>query len=281
LPAFGEIVPGKGSFPFADQRGNADRPIQVWTYRPQGFRPDSPIVFVMHGTLRNGETYREPWVRLADRYQCLVVVPEFSAKQYPTRAYQFGNLRAADGQQVEESKWTFSAIEHLFDHVRQEVGSRRDRYHLFGHSAGSQFVHRLILCKPNARVARAVAANAGSYTMPTSETEWPYGLGKSGVAEARLRQALTVPLVILLGEKDTDPNDRHLPRGRSARTQGAHRFERGLRFYRTALAEANRLGVELKWDWEPVLGVGHDNALMAPAAARILFADEPPPEGGR
>ncbi len=277
-----EIPPGKSDFVFADKLGNEDRPIRVWCYRPDGFGADSPVVFVMHGTLRNGETYREPWLPIAARHHCLVVVPEFSTQHYPgSRIYHFGNLRDADGRPVEEAKWTFSAVEHLFDHVKKETGSRRERYHVFGHSAGSQFVHRMVLFKPGLRMARAVAANAGSYTMPSFETEYPYGLGKSGVPEARLRQALAVPMVVLLGEKDTDPNDRQLPRDAGARVQGAHRFERGQNFYRAARAEAKRLGVELNWALETVPDVGHDNARMAPAAARALFDPAPRPLDAR
>jgi predicted amidohydrolase YtcJ/poly(3-hydroxybutyrate) depolymerase len=274
-PLHAAIPEGKGSFVFEDARGNADRPIQVWTYRPQGFRPESPIVFVMHGMLRNGETYREPWVPIADHHQCLVIVPEFSTKHYPgSRMYHFGNVRSSDGQPIDEAKWTFSAIEHLFDHVKQEAGSQRNSYYIFGHSAGSQFVHRMVLFKPGLRVAAAVTANAGSYTMPTFETEQPYGLGTSGVSEAQLRKAMALPLIVLLGEKDIDPNDKNLPRDAGARAQGEHRFERGQNFYKAGQAEAKRLQVELRWTLQTVPDVGHDNAKMAPAAAQALFALE-------
>src|SRR5262245_774356 len=62
-----EAVPvGRSDFVSVDEKGNADKPIRVWVYRPDKFQAESPIVFVMHGTLRNGETYREPWVTLAD-----------------------------------------------------------------------------------------------------------------------------------------------------------------------------------------------------------------------
>lgn len=266
---------GKADFVFIDQQGNPDKPIQVWTYRPKSFGPESPIVFVMHGTLRNGETYREPWIPIAEEQGCLIVVPEFSTKHYPgSSTYHFGNILTPDGKPVEEAKWTFSAIEHLFDHIKQETGSKRERYYLFGHSAGGQFVHRMVLCKPSLRVALAVAANAGSYTMPSTQVKFPYGLERSGIDETRLRQALTTPLVVLLGDKDTDPNDRNLPRDPAAQAQGSHRFERGHNFFKAATAEAERLQVGLKWTREIVPGVGHDNALMAPAAARLFQASE-------
>jgi poly(3-hydroxybutyrate) depolymerase len=266
------VPPGKSDFVFTDERGNADKPIRVWLFRPQRFTVDSPIVFVMHGTLRNGETYREPWVPLAEGPGALVVVPEFSAEHYgDSRTYQFGNMRARGGDPVEESKWTFAAIEHLFDHIRALTGSKSERYFLFGHSAGAQFVHRMVLFQSSPRIALAVTANAGSYTLPDFEERFPYGLKDSGMSEARLKAALGVPMLVLLGENDTDPDDKYLPKNAEAMAQGATRLARGHTFYRAAEAAGQRLGMPLKWTKEIVPGVGHDNVRMAPAAARAMF----------
>ena len=105
-PAANPIPPGKSDFLFTDDRGNPDKPIRVWLFRPCKFTVDSPLVFVMHGTLRNGETYREPWVPLAEQSGALVIVPEFSLDHYrDTTTYQFGNMRTKSGEPIEESKW--------------------------------------------------------------------------------------------------------------------------------------------------------------------------------
>ena len=42
--------------------------------------------------------------------------------------------------------------------VKAATGNRSERYHLYGHSAGAQFVHRFLYFMPDARVAKAVAA---------------------------------------------------------------------------------------------------------------------------
>ncbi len=266
------IPRGLSDFEFIDQRGNVDRPIHVWAYRPEQFDEESAILFVMHGTLRNGETYRKPWVKLADRWGCLVLVPEFSSEHYPgSNMYHFGNMRDRRGEPVEREKWTFSAVEHLFDHVVEAVGSRRKGYCMFGHSAGGQFVHRLMLMHDQPRAEAAIAANAGSYTMPTLDIEFAYGLGGIDATDEVLRAALSRPLIICLGEEDTDPNDSYLPRAPQAQAQGPHRLARGEKFFETASWEAERLGVDLKWRLVKVPGIGHDNAGMAPAAAKVLF----------
>ncbi len=267
-----EIPVGLSDFEFVDEQGNADKPIRVWLYRPMEYNAESPIVFVMHGTLRNGETYRKPWIPLADQYQCLVVVPEFSKAHYrSSRTYHFGNMRTKDGTEIESSKWTFSAIEHLFDDIRVRAGSRRQKYSIFGHSAGSQFVHRMVLFRNDLRIDRAVAANAGSYTLPSFKTEFPYGLKKSVASDSQLREAFTVPLLVLLGENDTDADDKYLPRAPEAQAQGKHRLARGHHFFSIAQDSARRLKCGLKWQIEVVPNVGHDNKEMAPAAARAMF----------
>jgi poly(3-hydroxybutyrate) depolymerase len=266
------IPPGKSDFLFTDDRGNADKPIRVWLYRPEKFTADSPIVFVMHGTLRNGETYREPWITLAEPAGAIVVVPEFSREHYGgSNAYQFGNMLSQADEPIDESKWTFAAIEHLFDQIKIRAGSSREKYFMFGHSAGAQFVHRMVLFQPNNRIALAVAANSGSYTFPDFSIKFPYGLQDSPTTESRLKASLQVPLLVLLGEKDTDPNDEYLPKSAEAMSQGPMRLARGQNFYQSAEAAANRLGVPLNWKKAIVPDVGHDNALMAPAAARAMF----------
>jgi poly(3-hydroxybutyrate) depolymerase len=268
-----EAVPvGKSDFVFVDEKGNADKPIRVWLFRPEEFRVNSPIVIVMHGTLRNGETYREPWLPLAERARALVVVPEFSLEHYrDPRTYQFGNLRTKGGQPIEESKWTFAAIEHLFDYLKLLTGSTSERYFLFGHSAGAQFVHRMVLFQGGSRIALAVTANAGSYTMPSFAARFPFGLADSEMTDVRLKAALAVPMLVLLGENDIDPNDKYLPKNAEAMAQGATRFARGHAFFQAAESASERLGVPLAWTKVVVPGVGHDNTRMAPVAARAMF----------
>jgi poly(3-hydroxybutyrate) depolymerase len=274
-PAAEPVPLGKSDFIFADDRGNTDKPIRVWLFRSENFKADSPIVFVMHGTLRNGETYREPCIPLAEPAGALVVVPEFSLEHYrDTTTYQFGNMRTKAGEPIEESKWTFAAIEHLFDHLKERTNSQRDNYFLFGHSAGAQFVHRMVLFQHNSRIGLAVIANAGSYTFPDFEIKFPYGLQGSPMSDSRLKAALQSPMLVLLGENDTDTNDKYLPKNTEAMAQGPMRLARGHNFYQAAESASQRLGFPLKWTKLVVSGVGHDNSRMAPVAARAMFEEK-------
>lgn len=66
-------------------------------------------------------------------------------------------------------------------------------------------VSRVLMCL-QLRVKAAVAANAGWYTMPSKDEKFPYGFGGcDDFNEEDLVKFLNAPLVLLLGEADTDP----------------------------------------------------------------------------
>ena len=265
------IPEAAGSFKFVDTHGNAERPITVWTYRPEGFVPGGRVVFVMHGQGRDGKRYRDAWVEFAKQQKFLLLTPEFSNVDYPSDAmYQQGYIQAFDGSIRAKEKWSLLAIEHLFDYVVQENSLLAKRYTIYGHSGGGQFVHRLVLLHPKARIELAVAANPGWYTMSDLETEYPYGLKGTPTDLLRLKAAFATPLVILLGENDTDPKHPQLRRTRDAMVQGATRFERGHHFFEQAKKLADKTGSDFKWQMETVPHVGHTNTGMAAAAARIV-----------
>lgn len=263
---------GAGSFLFRDEARPGGRPLVVRYYRPPQFAASSPIVFVLHGTRRDADTYCDAWREPADRFGLLVICPEFTAAAFPRTHYHLGNVVDAGRRPLPPTAWTFQIIERLFDHITVATGSVAARYFLYGHSAGGQFVHRLVLFLPEGRYAVAVAANTGWYTMPTFDGDtFPYGLAGMADDSRRLERALGRRLLILLGERDTDPVDPHLRQTARAKRQGDNRFERGQRFFATAQAEAARRNVVCNWEVATVADAAHSNGRMAHAAARALF----------
>jgi hypothetical protein len=265
---------GAGDFVFTGSPGALDHPVRVWYHRPAGWRPDDPIVFVMHGTARDGANYREAWAPEATRHRFLLVVPEFSARHYPrSEHYQQGNVLRRDGTPVDSAEWSFTTIEALFDEVRQRTGSQRAGYRIYGHSGGAQFVHRMLLFMPNARVERAAVANAGWYTLPTLETPYPYGLGgvmESGDWDERLRAAFARDFPLFLSTADTVSSDPTLRVTPEAMEQGRDRFARGHTFYATAQREAAKLDLPFNWRLQALDAVGHSNRRVARLAAPVL-----------
>jgi poly(3-hydroxybutyrate) depolymerase len=269
--ADGTLPRGSG---IASFEGLPGKTMRAFYHRPANHRGDSPVLIVMHGVKRNADWYRDAWRGLSERHGIFVVAPEFTRSDFPGgRAYSRGNMRTGNGAPAPLATWSFNAVEKLFDDVRRWSGSTRDRYLLFGHSAGAQFVHRMITFMPDLRVARAVAANAGWYTMPDDGEAFPYGLGASGVSEAQLRAAFSHNLTVMLGDADTDPDHKYLHRKPSAMRQGVHRFARGLAYFEAAKAKAARIGAAFAWRREIVPGAGHSTHEMKDAALRVLLAD--------
>ena len=258
---------GKWSFMFNDAKGRPDRPVKVYTYRPRQCDSNCPMVFVLAGVKRDASNYRQHWELAADRWGFIVVAPEFLS--WPkAAAYNLGDL----AQQPDREKWSFSVIEHLFDEMRVD---QKD-YRIFGHGAGAQFVQRMAIFRSDNRASVLVAANPGWYTMPEwrkdkAAAPFPYSLVGSPVGEAELRGALSRRLVLMLGEKDDDPEDENLNRTDGAMKQGENRVERGESFFKAATAAAQALGANFAWELIEVPDAVHDGEHMSTAAADLLY----------
>lgn len=267
-PAANVAMPAKGVFTFEGWQGPA---LRVFYQLPAQVTSDTPVLIVIHGVQRDADNYRDEWARRAVEKGFIVAAPEFSRAGFPdNESFSSGDVTAADGSTNPRDRWTFAAIDPLFDAIRRRTGTRVLRYVLYGHSGGAQFVQRLVMFMPEARFSRAIAANAGWYTMPDFAGPLPYGLRDSPVTPAQLTAALGRPLWILLGSRDTDPRSPNLRTTREAMRQGAFRRARGESYYAAAQAAATAAGVELKWQKRYVEGVGHDNAGMSAAAVALV-----------
>lgn len=261
-------MPAKGAFTFDGWKGP---PLRVFYQLPAEVKPDTPVLIAIHGVQRDADNYRDEWARRAVEKGFIVAAPEFSRAGFPdNESFSSGDVTADDGSVRPRDRWTFAAIDPLFDAIRQRTGTRVPRYILYGHSGGAQFVQRFVLFMPEARYARAIAANAGWYTMPDYSTGLPYGLKDSPVTPDLLKAALGRQLWVLLGSQDTDPRSPNLRTTREAMRQGAFRRARGDAFYAAAQGAATAAGVELKWQKRYVNGVGHDNAGMSAAAVALV-----------
>ncbi len=267
----------EGRFTF---RGSHDRPLDVCYYRPTSHNPDRPALFVLHGAERNARDYVEPWIEEADRVGCLVIAPEFSARNYPrVRRYNLGGVLDDSDRVTDRAEWTYAVIEQLFDHIRVMTGNTRPSYVLYGHSAGAQFAHRALLLGCLTRASRVVAANAGWYTLASFSQRFPYGLDGLDV-ENHLSNAFGKPLRIVLGEEDTGAG-KHLRQTRRANLQGQNRLERGKHAYAVAEEEARRSGSAFAWSLQTVPHAGHESAAIVPAVAGWLLDDESPASHSR
>ncbi len=258
------------SFVFSDTGHFAGKPVTVHYYKAKSAGPDARVLIAIHGMERQGARMRDNWKPFAEKHGLIVLAPEFDAARFPSRVFNMGNLGERDREH-----WSFGIVEHLFESVREAEKLATPDYMLFGHSAGAQFVHRFMLFTRAPRVSVAVAANAGSFTLPhypgPADDAFPYSLDERLVSPDQLRQVFARRLIVLLGEADTDTDAANLPSARQALAQGANRLERGRHFFAVAQAGAQKAGVPLAWQLSTVPGVGHNSREMSRAAAQLIL----------
>ena len=264
------LVTGRSRFGFYGWSGP---PLPIWAYVPSGIdRKTAPIMILMHGAGRGARRYLEEWVDHADERGFIIVSPEFARHDFPSsRFYNRGGLFDEAGAPLNpEEEWAFSAIEPLFDAVVAQIGGSQTSYTMYGHSAGSQFVHRFMFLKPDARVSRFLLANAGWYTFPDVEQDYPYGLRDVPVSDESIQSVLEKDVVLLLGDRDTDTEHSSLNRSAPAMRQGEHRFARGQNFYASARALAQQNGWAFNWSVRIIEGVAHSNGGIADGSFDLI-----------
>jgi hypothetical protein len=133
--------------------------------------------------------------------------------------------------------------------LREAGVTRRDKTYLWGHSAGGQFVHRLLATQPHGIFEAVGAANSGWYTLPTLDLLYPDGLGGIGLTREDAVRLLGYPLVIFSGDQDIEGTAENFPRHEAAMAQG----QTGLRG-RSSTSPAGRRKPQLSAC--PAAGVG-------------------------
>lgn len=268
---------GPGLFVFDQFPDGEHQPLTVHYYRPPELDENARIIFVMHGMLRDGDSYRDRWLKHAEDHGFLLFVPEFDREFYPDSTdYNLAGLVDCEESSDfnNQENWAFHRLELLFNTIRQSAPVTAETFGIYGHSAGAQFVHRLVLFHPETSFDIAVAANAGWYTLPCQKTGFPYGLGDAPVCDSRLARALGKNLVILVGEDDIDRGHHSLRRTEEALEQGKNRLDRGKTFFETGRETASRLDVSFGWRFATVPDAEHRDRQMSGTAADYLMGKE-------
>lgn len=262
---------GRSTLPFIDAR-HPNRPLDINFYRPARHRPEDEVVFVQHGMLRNGDDYRDFWIEAAEKHNLLIVAPTFGNEHFPkAEGYNNGLVVGEDGTIAAQDDWLYAVPARVLAALRQAGVTKRDKVKLFGHSAGGQFVHRLLATQSETPYEVALPANSGWYTLPTLERRFPEGLGGLGLGEADLARWLAWPMVIFAGDQDIVTDDPNLPAQPEALAQGPMRYARAHFMLDFAKAEAAKRGLPCNWTLITVPGIGHDGAAMSRAAAAYWY----------
>jgi predicted esterase len=262
------IVNGDGDFVFEYKLAGQVKKIPVYYFSPQKLSRMSRVVFVLHGVGRNGKVYRDEWRTYAAKYNFIVLCPEFSKTEFPDWwSYNGGNIYDNEKKQyTPRQDWSFNVIEGLFDFVKQDRQLKAEAYCIFGHSAGAQFVQRMVLFMPEARFSLAIANGSGNYTAPTFDKKFTEGVKFTAVTEESLRKSFSKEMIILMGEKDFV--SKTMPKSPDA----FHEYDRVWKaklFYDDAKAEAEKRKVDLNWRIKFVPNADHNSHLHAEYGSKL------------
>ena len=128
------------------------------------------------------------------RHGLVAIAIEFPEDSFPDYLrYHFGNLHNDEGTPNPREQWTYGIVRPVVRRTARPGTDAARTLRVFGHSAGGQFVHRMLSFGFRDRVAVAVSANAGTYAMPDLEVAWPFGLGQTELDAEKPASVARVP----------------------------------------------------------------------------------------
>lgn len=249
--------------------GNPDVPMYITV--PANLTTSTHVLLNMHGNGRTASSYHDAWYPWTRNHNYILVTPYFSDANWPDSAYHQGNVFTAEncvGSLVPEANWSFTIVDNAFTHLKNRFQLRDNKYDIWGHSAGAQFVHRMMLWKPNARIRYGMPANSGWYTAPDTSISCPYGLRNPllNFTTQRLLDYTNRQMIIFRGTEDT-LRDSELRTTPEADAQGRNRWERAQYMYNKGV----EINTNLNWQLIAVPNSGHDKDTMAPGAQQFLL----------
>lgn len=240
---------------------------QCFLYQPATALPGAPLVVSIHGIARNAAAHVYRLMQEADQLGVCVLAPLFEKAKYG-QYQQLVDARIGVRSDI--------ALIEMVEHVATLTGTDSMRLLLLGYSGGAQFAHRFAMAYPE-RVASAVLAAAGWYTMPDLTLAYPLGIDVSQPGRDLCFDAsafLQVPMHVYVGEFDT-VRDGSLRRSDLIdNTQGRTRVDRAHNWVKAMRIVAAERGAPSLIDISLLCGVAHSfsDAIEKSDLARRAFA---------
>jgi len=247
--------------------------------------PQSTLVIV-HGSLGKDEAaldvaerFIKRWTDVAERRLVLLLAPAFDQENFGGRAGPGGGYRGLFGRRIGADQF----VNRIVAAARERFPSLPEKFHLYGHSAGGQFVSRCVVKHPD-RIKAAVISAAGTFAFPDPKVPWTDGMAP---LRRRMRwrdddpwqqidikpdpdgwlKAATLPITVVVGAKDDDklipiPGQRgHTP------------VERAREWVQAMNALADRHKKTGRVRLLVVENVGHDSAALTAHCKKALWPD--------
>lgn len=273
------IVTGTSSYAYNSYAPFANKPIDCFYHIPENSTAETPVLIVLPGAGRDAAALRNDLIESANTLGYIVLALRFDEVHFPgSDAYNLANIYV-DGDNPSEAtlnpqeEWTFSVIDPLFENFKSLVGNSTANYDIFGHSAGSQLLHRFLIFQPENLANRFVLSAAGWYCMPDPTVDFPYGTKISPAQNTSMVPVFATETYVMVGQDDTDPNSFNLRHTPEADLQGNHRLERAQYFYSESYDLAAAQQAPFNWKYNMVPNTGHDGSTIAQFAADKLYGN--------
>ena len=182
----------------------------------------------------------------------------------------------------------------IFDLFNRKL-MQRNKFHLYGHSGGGQFVSRFMIFYPEL-IDKVALGSAGTYAFPRRDMDYPYGLKMDNLEDTfgaqiqaddlklndsqldeKINSLLDLKVLIIVGGNETQEHHPELV------WQGTNTLERAINFYLAMEQEHQRqkqLGHRpesdpFRFELHVLPGIGHDTDANAHIAQRLWFAHIP------
>jgi len=239
-----------------------DQSMRVFYYIPKDLPENAPLLMIFHGANRNPIDYRNELIAKAIEKQLILIIPEFSEEIFPgVSAYQMGNIFKNGEMPSPETlnpieDWAFTVVKPIIEISQKNTKTTGNDVYYIGHSAGAQFLHRMLLFYDDYPLKKAVVSASGWYTISDTSINFPYGLRLSPYDFNFLKKTFSQKVTVQVGANDNDPGTPLLRKG-EADNQGSNRLDRAQFFFNTSQNFANELNAAFNWDYKVGQGLNH------------------------
>lgn len=267
-------------------------------------------VIVLHGRLRNAQTYLRSIERAANqskqRSKTLLIAPQFLNEKDVVAHHLADNIlrwhgndwMAGDTAVGPKPVSSFIVIDHILRRLSDsKLYPNLKEIVIAGHSGGAQVVQRYVmlggkedvLLRKEGIKLRYVIANPSSYAWFDAERplpvtaaqcpdfdDWKYGLKHMPTYAGKVNPAeieqgyVKRDVTYLLGELDTNPNHPALDKTCGAEAQGAFRLARGQNYF-NYLTKRHPEGLNQRLIIVPNVGHNGDGIFTSPEGQAVLF----------
>lgn len=244
-----------------------------YVYVPTTVSDKPEILVLVHGTPPKDETaewnaeyYATNWIDFAEKFGYILIAPAFNQEDFSSRRgdHALSGYRGLFGREIGADEWVLRLVKAH----QQAFGSANEQFYLYGHSAGGQFTGRFLVTHPES-VKKAVITAAATYPQPSTEVDWPFGMGELHTDiewdsdtirrvdivpdKQKWLAATQIPLTVIVGLNDTAI----LPSTLIPGQKGKNRYVIARNWVQDMAAFAEANGLESRFKLELIPGQGH------------------------